>query len=264
MLKTVFLIVTPSYNQAEYIQQTIESVVSQDEQFEYWVLDGGSTDRSVQILESYATQLRWQSKKDNGQTDAINQGIKKLRRQVQTRQDTQYIFAYLNSDDYYLRHTFRRVAQAFRKHPEKSWLVGDCLIVDEKSRVIQQLVRWYKRFWRRCYSAHILQILNPIPQPATFIRWEAVEEIGLFNEKLEYVMDYEYWHRLQQRFGDPMLIADTLAAFRIHSSSKGGTQFQKQFAEELEVAQTFSKNSVLIILHRIHNLLIAGIYRMIK
>lgn len=290
MTKPLFLIVTPSYNQSQFIQQTIDSVLSQTKvSVEYVVMDGGSTDDTVSILKKYGKQLRWISEKDKGQTDAINKGMgvvkrfqipdssvirsKDLHKSQNTIRSTssgehhqpQIFFAYINSDDYYLHpEVFSTVAQEFANHPDKQWVVGDAVIVDEKGKRIQSLIQFYKKLIRSIFPSWILFVLNPYPQPATFVRWSAVQDIGTFNEDLRYTMDYEYWLRLRKAFGEPIILHRELSAFRIHGLSKGGSQFDSQFAEELTVAKQFTRNPVALLLHRMHNWLILTVYSGIK
>lgn len=260
--QTIFRIVTPSYNQAQFIRQTIDSVLAQKKvTVEYWVIDGKSTDKTAKVLRSYGKKIKWVSEKDRGQTDAINKGIKKFSAPAS---DTNYIFAYINSDDYYLPGALAKVARAFQTHPEKAWLVGDCQIINEKGIMIQNPVRWYKKLLRYVLSQPVLLIGNPIPQPAVFIRWEAVQKVGLFNTKLRYVMDYEYWLRLFAKWGAPLVLDESLAAFRIHGLSKGGSQFVSQFDEEYSVAQKFTQNQAWLLLHSVHNEMIKFVYRLIK
>ncbi len=248
-------IVTPSYNQSHFIRQTIDSVVSQMEKGdEYVVLDGGSTDDTVEILRSYGAKIRFESKKDGGQANALNKGL---------RQVSNDIFAYINSDDYYLPHAFEKVREIFCD-PNVFWAVGDAIIVDENGTEIQQAVRWYKKIWRAVYSLSVLSVLNPIPQPAVFIRRQVLEEVGTFDEHLHYVMDYDLWIRLQQRYGIPLFIQDTLAAFRIHKKSKGGSSYQKQFSEELQAIARYVQNPFLLWLHRLHNQCILRTYAYLK
>ena len=109
-----------------------------------------------------------------------------------------------------------------------------------------------------------LSILNPIPQPAVFIRAEAVTEVGLFSEQLKYVMDYEYWLRLFRIFGPPIVLSQPLAAFRIHADSKGSTNFSAQFVEEYQIAKQFTNNWLALLMHWLHNQLILYVYRLIK
>ncbi len=254
-------IITPSFNQAKFIQQTIESVFDQKYlPLQYWVVDGKSSDGTIKILEKFGQNLQYVSQKDGGQTDALNHGLQLGK----VSEKAEGIFAYINSDDYYLPGAFEQVAAAFAAHPEKMWLVGDAMIVNENGGEIQKPIRWYKRNLRSCLSFFLLKILNPIPQPAVFIRSKALAEIGPFNQQLHYVMDYEYWLRLWQKYGSPIMVKDSLAAFRIHGQSKGTTAFTKQFAEELQVAQKFSQNWLALLLHRLHNQLILTSYRQMK
>jgi glycosyltransferase involved in cell wall biosynthesis len=258
-----FAIVTPSFNQARFIKQTIKSVLTQSVKFKYWVMDGGSTDQTVKILKSFGRQVNWVSHADRGQTDAINQGIARLKNNKKII-SPQTIFAYLNSDDYYLPQALNQVAQVFTDHPEIQWLVGDALIVNEHNQLIQPGVRLYKQLWRRFYLNWWLKILNPFPQPATFVRWSAIQKTGLFNHRLHYVMDYEYWLKLQKKFGRPYFLHQPLAAFRIHHLSKSGSQYIYQFAEQYQIVRKFTRQPIVLWLHRIHSWLIVKIYQSIK
>lgn len=260
----VFLIVTPSYNQVEFIPKTIQSVLSQKNiSVQYWVIDGKSSDGTVVILKKFRKKIQWLSEKDKGQTDALNKGIKKLTIENKKKR-TNIFFSYINSDDYYLPGALGKISAAFQKQPHAMWLVGDCRIVNKNGQKIQGAIQWYKKMWRQVYNPWMLFITNPLPQPAVFLRWEVVKEIGSFSTSLRYVMDYEYWLRVQERFGKPIFLEDELAAFRIHEKSKGTTQFYDQFTEELEVLKRFTKQPVLLFLHWLHNWLITTTYSLIK
>src|SRR5258708_4786197 len=108
-----FLIVTPSYNQAQFIRQTIESVLNQKQRVTYWVMDGGSKDQTVGILKKFSSRLHWESAHDKGQTDAINKGIKKFQSELWNENT---VFTYINSDDYYLPRAFQKVANTFEQN----------------------------------------------------------------------------------------------------------------------------------------------------
>lgn len=259
-----FFIVTPSFNQGHFIEQTITSILDQPNvNVELIVMDGGSTDSTLKVLKKYHKHFNfhWVSENDKGQSDALNKGIKAIAKLNPKPTD---IFAFLNSDDYYLPSSLSQVAKIFSQNSNSTWLVGDAVIVNEHGQEIQTLIRAYKKFWRLILSAHLLSILNPIPQPATFIRYSALIKTGLFNQNLRYTMDYEYWHRLFQSVGKPITASFPLSAFRIHGQSKGGSQFEKQFAEELQVASQYTTNSALLFLHKLHNQLINGVYSFIK
>lgn len=252
-------IVTPSFNQGRFIRQTIESVLSQllpgDS---YYVIDGGSTDDTIEILQSYGDKLQWISAKDDGQADAINKGINKLLE----ASDPGDVFAYINSDDFYLPGALAYVRQQFGQDDMLTWLVGDAKIVNESGDEIQKLIRIYKKTLR--YLSVSLGITNSYPQPSVFLRTSVVNKLGKFNEKLHYVMDYEYWLRVAQIFGTPYFVSTALSAFRIHNASKGGSQYIEQFAEELKVARKYTKNPFIFWLHRFHNQCIVHTYGLIK
>jgi glycosyltransferase involved in cell wall biosynthesis len=262
-----FFIVTPSFNQRQFLKQTIDGVLSQrlKDEVIYWVFDGGSTDGTKELLKKYRDKLHWQAKKDKGQTDAINMGIKELKVWLKknNKDPNEVIFAYLNSDDYYLPNTFQLVERFFRRSSHL-WLVGDCLIVNEQGKQIQKPIRHFKQFWRFWLSRRLLGILNPIPQPGVFIKASQILKIGFFDERLRYVMDYDYWFRLFDSAGLPIRLSAPLAAFRIHSLSKGGSQYKNQFAEQYQVARRHTKNRVILGLQRLHNLLIIMSYQILK
>lgn len=266
-MKTHFCLVIPSYNQAQFIEETITSILTQSGDFKVSVIvrDGQSTDQTVSVVKRFTHQIEWVSEPDQGQTDAINQGLAFFQQKLGTKSASeQIIFAYLNSDDYYLPGALQTVAKAFTLYPEAQWLVGDAQIVDVRGQEIQRWVRQYKKLWRWFLSWPLLLILNPIPQPATFIRWSAVQAVGDFSTELRYVMDYDYWLRLYQRFGRPVVLDQALAAFRIHGQSKGGSQFEKQFQEQLHVAQHYTQQPLFLFLHQLHTWLIVWIYTHIK
>lgn len=254
-----FAIITPSFNQDQFISQTIESVLSQNFPIEYWIIDGGSTDDTSKVVQSYGKRVHFISEKDRGQADALNKGLSRF-----NLKDPKLVVAYINSDDYYAFGAFQEVVCQFKSHPNVAWLVGDVMIVNEINQPIQTAVRLYKKVLRCLLNMSLLQIVNPIPQPAVFIRASAIAKIGEFNSNLQYTMDYEYWLRMYKAFGKPLCIQKTLAAFRIHSRSKGKNKFSDQFKEENEVASRFTSNPIIKHLHRLHNLGIITIYGLIK
>jgi glycosyltransferase involved in cell wall biosynthesis len=248
-------IITPSYNQGKFIEQTIQSVLSQNySDLEYIVMDGGSTDNTVEILKKYGGKLKWFSEKDKGQSDAINKGLKMA---------TGDIVTWLNSDDYYLPETLKKVGEFFINNAKAQWVTGDYKIVDENGKEIQSFVRSYKNILRSLPFSSTLYIANYINQPSTFWKRSLMNEVGFVNENYHLCMDYDLWLRIYQKY--PLNTLNTpLSAFRIHSTSKGKSQYVKQFNEEKDVAAKNGASQASLTLHAIHSYLVTRVYNAIK
>lgn len=249
----------PSLNQVEFISQSIESVISQQGDFEWelLVVDGVSTDGSVEIIRHYAgldRRLKWRSEPDHGQADAINKGLKMA---------TGDVIACLNSDDMYRPGALQSVVRAFQQHPDRLWLCGKCRIVDRQNTEVRKAITLWKNLLLRHHSFTRLLVVNYISQPATFWRKSVVETIGYFNEKNELAMDYEYWCRLAQR-NDPLFLDEYLADFRVYPESKTMAQTGEQLKVEFAIAARHTTNWWLLFLHRLHNILNIAVYRMLR
>ncbi len=159
-------IVTPSYNQGAFIEETIRSVLSQDyPRIEYIVVDGGSTDGTLSILRKYGDHLTWFSEPDKGQSDAINKGFRKSHGEI---------LAWLNSDDIYLPGAVRTAAGYLAVHPEVAMVYGDCHMVDEQGQVVGRSI-WIEDF----DLMRLVEDLNYIHQPAAFFCRQAFEGVGM-------------------------------------------------------------------------------------
>lgn len=262
-------IITPSYNQKDFIGQTIDSVVSQDGDFEleYIIMDGGSNDGTVDLLVEKEKQINsqhkpgpkggvkfiWKSKKDRGQSDAINQGLKLA---------TGDIMAYLNSDDLYLPGALQKVVEQFEKQPNKIWLYGKCKMVDVDGNNVRGAITVYKDLLLRNFSRRKLLITNFISQPATFWARKAYQKVGDFDEDQHLVMDYDYWCKIS-KYGNPIVVDMPLAAFRVHQQNKSSQNFANQFREQYKVAASNTNNQLLLALHKIHNFFIVSVYKVI-
>ncbi|MEO5924013.1 MAG: glycosyltransferase family 2 protein [Bryobacteraceae bacterium] len=197
-------IVTPTFNMGGFIEETICSVLEQDyPNVEYWVVDGGSTDGTLEILARYEGRLRYISEPDGGQSDAINKGF---------RRSKGVIFTFLNADDTLLPGAIRAAVDAFSTEPLAGVVYGDAWHVAEDGSVLAPYpVEPYlaDNLSRRCF----------ICQPAAFIRSEAFAAAGMLDADLHYAMDYDLWIRLSRHY--PMKRIDAyLATSRLHPASK--------------------------------------------
>lgn len=248
-------VITPSYNQASFIRETIESVLSQGyPNLHYLIIDGASTDNTADVVAPYTDRLTFVSEPDRGQTDAINKGL---------RMATGEVVCWLNSDDYFLPGTLQAVGTFFADNPAALWLTGDCLIINESGQPIQGPIKAYKRVLRSLAPTAFLGLTNAVCQPATFWRRSAHEQLGYLRDDLRYTMDYDWWLRLGQA-QPPVVSKQVFSAFRIHSASKGGSQFEQQFDEDYATLCRYVSSPVVRGLHRLHNGLITTMYRLIK
>jgi glycosyltransferase involved in cell wall biosynthesis len=217
-------VITPSFNQVQFLEQTMTSVLDQDyPNLEYIVIDGGSTDGSVEIIRKYEGRLAyWVSEKDRGQTHAINKGLERA---------TGDILAYLNSDDYYLPSTLRLVADYFCSHPGVDLFHGRCRRVDVNGNTIGE------QFGRIREYGDILDLWGvwwrgrQFVQPEVFWSARITRTIGHFREDLYFVMDYDYWARILGAGGRVGSIDVELACFRSQPNQK--TNRRKEVAAEL-------------------------------
>jgi glycosyltransferase involved in cell wall biosynthesis len=197
--------VTPSYNQAKYLEQTLQSVLGQDyARIEYAVVDGASTDGSVEIIKKYADKLSWWvSEKDSGQGDAINKGFARAQGGV---------VAWLNSDDYYLPGTISNVVKVFEENPDVVIVYGDMLAVDENGQTINVLK--YKQL-----SLQDLLCFQIIGQPSVFFRRDALKKTGGLDTTFHFLLDHHLWIRIAQH-GKILHIPQTWSAARYHAEAK--------------------------------------------
>jgi glycosyltransferase involved in cell wall biosynthesis len=198
-------IITPSFNQARYLETTIKSVLTQDyPRIEYIVIDGASTDNSVDVIKKYENRLAyWISEKDNGQADAINKGLARANGDI---------VAWLNSDDYYLPNAISNAVKVFEGIPGVVMAYGDMLAVNELGQTINTLK--YKQV-----SLEDLLCFQIIGQPAVFFRREAFEKTGGLDTTFHYLLDHHLWIRLAQQ-GRILHVPQTWAAARYHAEAK--------------------------------------------
>lgn len=218
-------IITPSYNQAQFIEQTILSVKDQDyPNIEHIVIDGGSTDGTLDILKKYLDSIKWVSEPDEGQSQAINKGFTKAQGEI---------IGWINSDDFYLPGAVNVAVNALAESPDIDAIYGYCAKVDENNKTTEVLKS--PEFDRRVIFS------NPciINQQTVFFRRSLLNKVGLLDESLHYAMDFDLWIRMA-KVGEFKLVPEVLAAYRLTSDCKSVADSQKFWQE---VDRIFRRNN---------------------
>ena len=214
-------IVTPSFNQASYLEETILSVLNQKyPRIEYIVMDGGSSDGSQEIIKKYASRLAyWASEKDRGQTDAINKGFALAKGEV---------LAWLNSDDTLHPNAVEEAVSYLLDHPETGLVYGDANYIDEKSNVIGKFPA------ATTDLARLRRGYVHIPQQASFFRRSLWDQVGPLDPEFFFAMDYDLWVRLA-KISELKYIPRIWANFRLHADAKTITADDQCWPEMLKV-----------------------------
>jgi glycosyltransferase involved in cell wall biosynthesis len=208
-------IVTPTYNMAEFLEETIESVLSQKyPNLDYVVMDGGSKDGTVEILRKYDGKLRWCSERDGGQGDAINKGWHAL---------SGDIFAYINADDTYLPNALPTVAEHFKRNPGVGMIYGEAYHVDVTGKIID-------RYPTQPFDLETLNNQCYVCQPAAFLLREAYANAGMIDVNMHYALDYDLWIRVAKRYG-VRKVDEYYATSRMHMDNKTLSSRRKVYQE---------------------------------
>lgn len=220
-----FSIVTPTLNQSGYIKTTIDSVLSQNyPNLKYLVLDAGSNDGTQEILKNYGASFSWQVEAGTTQSAAINKGWREIQGEI---------VGWINSDDIYYPKTFEQVGYFFRENPDVDMLYGDCDYIDSQGNYLRPYPT--SEF---DYMELLRETINFIPQPATFIRRCVLDQVGLLDETLDFVMDFEYWLRVG-RFCRVVYIPVKFGALRLHPEAKSITKLDRFGKELVEVYKRY-------------------------
>ena len=241
-------IITPSYNQAAYLEQTIQSVLQQDyPHIEYILVDGGSTDGSLEIIHNYADQFAyWVSEPDSGQAEAINKGFSHARGEI---------VAWLNSDDLYLPGAISQAVAALQADPQLGMVYADAITIDASGQVLTEL-----KF--ADYGLLDLMGFRIICQPAVFMRRTTLEKAGILDTTYHFLLDHHLWLRLAQQAPIQHVNA-TWAAARHHPGAKNVAQaagFGKEAFRILTWMTTQPGFAPLVASH--HQRIEAGAYRL--
>ncbi len=236
----IISVVTTCLNAEKTIKETIESVLSQkgDFELEYIITDGGSTDGTLETINSYGERIRLVDASGLNQSEGINLGL-----QLSTGE----IVTFLNADDLYEKNALCKVAKYFDSNNTAKWVMGKCIIIDGNNNEVFRWITMYKNLLMKNYSYPLLLIDNFISQPGVFLKRELLEEFGYFDTNENYVMDYDYWLRVGMRY-KPGFINKTLAKFRRTHETKSNRKFYKQFRDDLRVSWKYMQKKFLHIL----------------
>lgn len=224
-------IITPSYNTGAHVRAAVRSVFEQDHpEIDYLVLDGGSTDGTVEVLRSFGPRLKWVSERDRGQADAINRGFR------QTRGD---VLGWLNSDDAYSPGAVRAAAEFLGAHPDVAMVYGDADFIDAAGNRIGPCAHVERRFSRR----RLLNYSDFVVQPAAFFRRSAFEAVGGLDPSLNWAMDYDLWLKFADAGFRVAYLPRVLANYRWLGDSKSAAGGWGRLREVDAVARRHGANS---------------------
>jgi glycosyltransferase involved in cell wall biosynthesis len=225
-------LVMPSYNQAEFLEAAIESVIRQNyPNLEFIVRDGGSTDGSVEIVQQYEDKLHgWVSEPDGGQAAAINKGW---------QEGTGELLGWLNSDDILAPRALHKLAKTANRHPEAVMFFGNCGVIDEEGRR-----KWVKSV--RDHDAHEQLKGRSLGQPSVFIRRRVIEDIGLLDDDLKYALDWAYFLKVFWTYSDSEVqyVPEVISCSREYEGTKSRTGLLEKGEERREKLAEYVKNGV--------------------
>jgi glycosyltransferase involved in cell wall biosynthesis len=212
-------IVTPTYNMARFLPETIESVLSQDyPRIQYIVMDAASTDNTVELLKNYGSRLEWVSEKDSGQSDAVNKGFQRAKGEI---------FTFLNADDVYYPGAVRAAVDEFLRRPDAGVVYGNAWYTSEDGQPIS-------RYPVQDFDYGMLGHLCFICQPASFLRSRVWAEMGGLDTSLHLTLDYDLWLRIAKRH--PLVHLDRdLATCRMYLDNKSLARRREQFREICQI-----------------------------
>jgi len=249
MKSPLISIIIPSFNKVKYIERTLKSIVAQSyKNYEVIIQDGGSTDGTLEVIKNYAEKyprhIAFVSKKDGGQLNAINSGLKKANGEIIT---------YINADDEYTEGAFESVAGHYTENPEALWFAGQGIVINEKGSEIAKLASRYKSYLLIINSYLLILVVNYLMQPSVFLTKKAIKNYGSFTGTKDFVTEYDMWLQLG-KVKMPIIINKVISKFRIESGTKTKKMFKKLLTEDEKIIKKFTSNIIVLFLHRFHNL----------
>jgi hypothetical protein len=224
MSSKLVTIVVPSYNQGMYLDKCLNSIFAQNIPVEVFVMDGGSTDNTLQVIKKWEYKLKgWRSRKDEGQSAAINEGM---------NLGTAPYCCWLNSDDYFLEDSLTLLLNSMYNNSNAPVVYGKVYNYIEKTQV-------FKKIWVEQFNHHRLATRCIISQPGTLIKKTVWEEVGGLNTNLHMSMDYELWWKIYKKYGDFNFIDNYVAVNRDHLDTKTNSKRALHYKESMKIVKTF-------------------------
>lgn len=242
-------IVVPSFNKTKYIGKTLESIITQDyNNFEVIIIDGGSTDGTLKVIEKYAKKypnlIKYQSKKDKGQWDAINKGFAKAKGKI---------LGFINADDVYKKGALKEVARLYQLNIDALWFAGRGEVVDGDGTRIAVWPTRYKNLLLTLNFYLFLLGVNYLMQPSVFITRNAWKRFGPFIGYKNFVLEYDLWLKIA-RVKMPVTSGKYLSSFRIEPGTITKKYSSMLLAEDEKILKKYSNNPAVILIHKLHNL----------
>ena len=248
MAKPRISIVIPSYNKAQFIGKTLDSIFGQNySNLEVIIQDGGSTDGTLDIIKSFSKKypIIWESKKDKGQLDAVNKGLAKA---------TGNILTFINADDVYEDGAFSEVTKSYQDNPQALWFAEQGKVIDKNGKEIAKPSTWYKNFLLSLNSRFYLLTTNYLTQPSVFFTKEAYTKYGPFEGTGSgVIMEYGFWLKLS-KISMPVVIGKVLSSFRITDTNISSVAYKSILKEDELITKKFTKNKFILFLHKLNNL----------
>jgi glycosyltransferase involved in cell wall biosynthesis len=228
-----FSIVVPTYNAEKYLKECLDSIFSQkhDGKTQVIVVDGMSTDKTLEIAKSYGVELI--CGKDKNEPDALNKGFLLTKGEV---------VAFLDADDIYQSDTFWLVEHFFETYKSVQWAYGKSYFIDEQGKEIRRIITGLKQLLQKNYSYEKLCNLCFISQPSVFMRRNFKEQIGQFDVDYPLIFDYEYWLRAG-KVSEPFFIPSYLSSMRVHNGSNSVKFSTRQMRESLDLVYRFKRKN---------------------
>lgn len=242
-------VIIPSFNKAKFIAKTLDSIISQNyENVEVIIQDGSSTDGTLKVIEKYAQKypgiIRYQSKKDKGQWDAINKGFKKAKGKIVT---------FINADDIYIKGAFNEIRRLYHLNVDALWFAGRGNVIDGDDHRIAKWTTYYKNLLLALNLRPALLIVNYLMQPSVFIAKTAWTRFGPFVGTKKFVMEYDLWLKIS-KIKMPVVSNKYLSSFRIEPSTITKKSSAELLKEDGLIIKRHTENPIILFLHSLHNL----------